>query len=198
MSHRTRARGLAGIAGLALGAVVLSGCQAAAGGGGGDAAPVTATDDGTTITMWTRSSTSDFTTALVDAYNASHENQVDLTVIPFDAYQQKVGSAAGSGQLPDVVSSDVVFTPNYIQQGIFRDITTEVDALPFKDDLAPGHMSVGEQDGKNYAVPTTSTSPRCSTTRSCSRRRASTPRRLPRRSPGGSRPQRRSTRSAAT
>jgi multiple sugar transport system substrate-binding protein len=152
MSQRTRARRLVGVAGLALGAVVLSGCQAGAA-GSSDTASVEATDDGTTITMWTRSSTSDFTTALVEAYNASHENQVDLTVIPFDAYQQKVGSAAGSGQLPDVVSSDVVFTPNYIQQGIFRDLTTEIDALPFKDDLAPGHMSVGEKDGRNYAVP---------------------------------------------
>jgi len=133
-------------------ALLLSACQTgpAASTGG----QLEATDDGTTVTMWTRSATSDYTQALVDAYNDSHENQVELTVVPFDAYQQKVASAAGAGQLPDIVSSDVVFTPDYVTKGLFRDLTAEIDALPFADDLAEGHIAVGTSaDGKKYAVP---------------------------------------------
>jgi multiple sugar transport system substrate-binding protein len=133
-------------------ALLLSACQtgptASTGG------QLEATDDGTTVTMWTRSATSDYTQALVDAYNDSHENQVELTVVPFDAYQQKVASAAGADQLPDIVSSDVVFTPDYVSKGLFRDLTAEIDALPFADDLAEGHIAVGTStDGEKYAVP---------------------------------------------
>ncbi|WP_208545176.1 sugar ABC transporter substrate-binding protein [Rathayibacter sp. VKM Ac-2760] len=138
--------------GLLATAVLLTACQSgpAASTGGS----VEAVDDGTTIQMWTRSSTSDFTQALVDKYNETHENQVELTVVPFDAYQQKVATAAGAGQLPDIVSSDVVYTPDYVAKGLFRDITAEIDALPFAGDLAPGHMAVGTSaDGKKYAVP---------------------------------------------
>lgn len=112
-----------------------------------------AVDDGTTMTMWTRSATADFTQSLVDAYNASHKNKVDLTVIPFDAYQQKVGAAAGSKQLPDILSSDVVYAPNYSSKGIFADITGRVQALPYADKLAPAHMDASTADGKVYAVP---------------------------------------------
>ena len=36
-------------------------------------------DDGTTLTMWTRAATEARSQALVDAYNASHQNQIELT-----------------------------------------------------------------------------------------------------------------------
>ena len=34
-------------------------------------------DDGTTLTMWSRAATEDRVRQIVDAYNASHKNQVD-------------------------------------------------------------------------------------------------------------------------
>ena len=153
MITTTRASRVAAAALLATLGLGIAGCQSASGGGEATKGQVEATDDGSTITMWTRSSIGDFTQALVDSYNASHENQIDLTIIPFDAYQQKVATAAGADQLPDIVSSDVVYTPNYVAKGLFRDLTAEIDALPFKDELAPGHMAVGTLDDKMYAVP---------------------------------------------
>src|SRR5215467_8316331 len=85
-------------------------------------------DDGTALTMWVRSATDQFSKALVDAYNASHKNKVNLTIIPNDNYLTKVGTAAGSNSLPDILASDVVYTPNYTKQGLFQDITAEVNA----------------------------------------------------------------------
>jgi multiple sugar transport system substrate-binding protein len=110
-------------------------------------------DDGTTITMWTRSSTATFSQTLVDAYNAGHKNKVRLTVFPADSYQQKVGTAAGARQLPDVLASDVVYAPNYAAKGVFLDITDRVNQLPFKGTLAPAHMKAATYNGRNYAVP---------------------------------------------
>jgi multiple sugar transport system substrate-binding protein len=103
--------------------------------------------------MWTRSSTSTFSQTLVDAYNAGHKNKVRLTVFPADSYQQKVGTAAGARQLPDVLASDVVYAPNYAAKGVFLDITDRVNQLPFKATLAPAHMKAATFNGRNYAVP---------------------------------------------
>ena len=113
----------------------------------------TTPDDGTTLTMWVRSATDQFSQRLVDAYNASHKNKVNLTIIPNDNYLTKVGTAAGSNSLPDILASDVVYTPNYTKQGLFQDITAELKALPYYSSVAPSHLAVASLDGKTYAVP---------------------------------------------
>jgi multiple sugar transport system substrate-binding protein len=144
MSSRTRAVAL-------LCALVLAGCQS--GPATSSAGDTGAVDDGTTITMWTRSPTATFSETLIDAYNASHKNKVKLTAFPADSYQQKVGTAAGAGQLPDVLATDVVYAPNYASKGVYLDLTERVDELPFKDTLAPAHMKTATFDGKFYGVP---------------------------------------------
>jgi multiple sugar transport system substrate-binding protein len=136
---------------ISAGALVLASCQS--GPSNTSAGDTGSVDDGTTITMWTRSPTATFSQNLVDAYNASHENTVELTAFPADSYQQKVGTAAGAGQLPDVLAADVVYAPNYAANGLFLDLTARVDELSFKDTLAPAHMKTATHDGKTYGVP---------------------------------------------
>lgn len=131
-------------------AVLIGGCQA---GSPAESSGAAAVDDGTTITMWTRSPTATFSQTLIDAYNRGHKNKVKLTVIPADSYQQKVGTAAGSRQLPDVLASDVVYAPNYASKNLYLDITERVKALPFVNRLAPAHMRTATRNGKIYAVP---------------------------------------------
>lgn len=70
-------------------------------------------DDGSTLTLWTRAPLEKQANLLVEAYNASHENQVELTVVPNDDYVAKVGAAAGSGSLPDLFAADIVYVPNW-------------------------------------------------------------------------------------
>ncbi|GAA3441384.1 sugar ABC transporter substrate-binding protein [Planomonospora venezuelensis] len=105
--------------------------------------------------MWTRAATQAQSERLVKAYNSTHSNQVKLTVIPTDNYQPRIAAAAGAGQLPDVFASDVIFVPNYTSQGLFLDITDRIAALPYKDALAPSHMSLGTVDGRRYTLPHT-------------------------------------------
>ena len=111
------------------------------------------TDDGATITMWTRAATQFQATALVAAYNATHKNQVNLTIVPTDDMQAKVGAAAGAGSLPDIISGDVVFMPNWTSQGLFTDITSKIGALPFVSSLASGPINASTTGGKKYGVP---------------------------------------------
>lgn len=138
-------------AGAALAALAL--VLAACGGGSKSTTSSANPDDGTKLTMWVRSATDQFSQRLVDAYNASHKNQVKLTIIPNDNYLTKVGAAAGSHSLPDILASDVVYTPNYTKQGLFQDITAEIKALPTYSSIAKSHLDVATYQGKIYAVP---------------------------------------------
>ncbi len=121
-----------------------SGSQAAAGQG---------IDDGTKVTMWTRAATEARVRPLVAAYNASHKNQIELTVTPTDNYQAKVGAAAGSNGLPDLFSADVVFMPNWTSQGLFQDITSKIAGLPYADKIAQAHIKASTWDNKQYGLP---------------------------------------------
>ncbi|WP_228637739.1 ABC transporter substrate-binding protein [Microtetraspora sp. AC03309] len=133
----------------------MSACGGGDSGGKGNEPTGAGGDAGVTISMWTRAATQAQSERLVEAYNKSHKNQVKLTVIPTDNYQPRIAAAAGAKQLPDVFAADVIFVPNYTSQGLFLDITDRVNALPYKDKLAPSHMKLGTLDGKSYTLPHT-------------------------------------------
>ncbi|MDR1799697.1 MAG: extracellular solute-binding protein, partial [Bifidobacteriaceae bacterium] len=111
-------------------------------------------DDGTEITMWTRAPLERQANMLVEAYNASHQNQVKLEIIPNDDMEAKVAAAVVSGGMPDLLAGDVVRLPYWVDQGFFTPITDLITALPYYDDLAVGHIDAGKSaDGALHTVP---------------------------------------------
>ncbi|MGH6923657.1 MAG: ABC transporter substrate-binding protein, partial [Propylenella sp.] len=110
-------------------------------------------DDGTRVTMWSRAATQARAAALVEAYNATHKNQIDVTFVPTDDYQTKVGAAAAAGGLPDLFSADVVFMPNWTSAGLFTDITDRINGLPFAENIAQAAIDVSTWEGKKYGLP---------------------------------------------
>ncbi len=110
-------------------------------------------DDGSELTLWTRAPLEKQAKLLVEAYNASHQNQVKLTVVPNDDYVAKVGAAAGSDGLPDLFAADIVYVPNWVNQGLFKDLTANINGLSFKDSINKGHLTAGTADGKEYVLP---------------------------------------------
>ncbi|GAV38717.1 ABC transporter substrate-binding protein [Streptomyces acidiscabies] len=151
----TTRRVASGAVALLAAASLATACGSSGGGGGGGGKSSGDVDDGAKLTMWTRAATRPQSEALVKAYNDSHKNKVELTVVPTDDYQAKVGAAAGSRELPDLFASDVVFVPNYTSSGLFADLTSRIDALPFASKLAQSHIKAGTHDGKKYVVPHT-------------------------------------------
>jgi multiple sugar transport system substrate-binding protein len=136
--------------------VALAGCGGdddASGGGSVDAGGIDGTDDGTKLTLWTRAPLEFQAKALVEAYNDSHKNQVELTIVPNDDYVAKVGAAAGSGDLPDLFAADIVYVPNWTKQGLFTDLTKQIDALPYADQINQGHLAAGTYEDKEYVLP---------------------------------------------
>lgn len=153
-SHKFAAlRATAAVAALALG---LAACGSDDDGGSqtvDDSVGAEGTDDGTNLTMWTRAPLEKQAKLLVDAYNASHENQVELTIVPNDDYVAKVGAAAGSGGLPDLFAGDIVYVPSWVDQGLYKDISALTDGLDFKDQINQGHLDAGMSDGKEHVLP---------------------------------------------
>jgi multiple sugar transport system substrate-binding protein len=119
----------------------------------GGAVPEQGVDDGTTITMWSRAATETRVQSQVDAYNASHENQVELRLVPTDEYVAVVGNAATANELPDLFSADVVFMPNWTSQGLFTDITDRIDGLPGVENVGQAHIVASSWEGKKYGLP---------------------------------------------
>ncbi|ROR83430.1 multiple sugar transport system substrate-binding protein [Plantibacter flavus] len=153
----THTRRMQRVGGVLAASALLVGLAACSSGGGGSSPLASAgpegVDDGSELTLWTRAPLEKQAKLLVEAYNASHENQVKLTVVPNDDYVAKVGAAAGSDSLPDLFAADIVYVPNWVEQGLFQDLTANIDGLDFKDEINQGHLAAGTSDGKEHVLP---------------------------------------------
>ncbi|MFL6100327.1 MAG: ABC transporter substrate-binding protein [Actinomycetales bacterium] len=151
--HSRRQRALAGVVAAGL-AMAMAACGSS-GGSSTSAASIgpNGTDDGAKLTLWTRAPLEKQAKLLVAAYNASHKNHVALTVVPNDDYVAKVGAAAGSKGLPDLFAADIVYVPNWVKQGLFKDLTTQINGLSFKGQINKGHLAAGTLDGKEHVLP---------------------------------------------
>ena len=154
VSFNKLTRTLAGIAAAAL-IVPLAACGGSGNGGTATAEgiPAKGTDDGTEITLWTRSPLERQAKNVVEACNKSHKNQVKLEIIPNDDMEGKVGGASQTDSLPDILAGDVVRIPYWASEGIFTDITKQIDGLDNKADLQQGHIEAGTVDGAEYTLP---------------------------------------------
>lgn len=154
VSFNKLTRTLAGTAAAAL-IVPLAACGGSGNGGTATAEgiPAKGTDDGTEITLWTRSPLERQAKNVVEAYNKSHKNQVKLEIIPNDDMEGKVGGASQTDSLPDILAGDVVRIPYWASEGIFTDITKQIDGLDNKADLQQGHIEAGTVDGAEYTLP---------------------------------------------
>lgn len=144
-------------AGALVAAVVLA--ASACSGGGSDDGSDNEGSDGSTdssveLTFWSRDTQITFIEPIIDAFNSSHEDiQVKVTVVPYDQFVQKLGTAAASGNGPDVTSLDLIFAPYFSQAGVLVDITDRLGELDYADSLSPTHMRLGAYEGRQYALP---------------------------------------------
>ncbi len=125
--------------------LILAGCGGSSSSSGGSSK--------VTVTFWSRDSDASLVQPLVAAYNASHTNQIKLTLIPANSFVTKFGSAVASGDAPDLVATDLVYTPSFASQNQLTDITAQAKALPFFDNLSHSHVRLATYQGKIYGLP---------------------------------------------
>ncbi|WP_414169439.1 extracellular solute-binding protein [Streptoverticillium reticulum] len=128
-------------------------------GNGGDGTKA-ANDPGSvsgTVTWWDTSDATNEAPAfkkLVTAFEAKYPKiKVDYVNVPFDQAQQKFKTAASTGKgAPDVLRSDVGWTPGFAQLGYLKDLTG-TPALDKQDDFLEGPLKNAAYQGKTYGVP---------------------------------------------
>lgn len=107
------------------------------------------------IDVWTRNSGAGIINGLADRWNESNPDKpVNVTVIPDEQFVTKFTLAVAGGDVPDLVSIDLIYTPAFMEQGLLEDLTDAAKALPHYADLSPAHMRLGTwTDGRHYALP---------------------------------------------
>ncbi|WP_036789350.1 ABC transporter substrate-binding protein [Pleomorphomonas koreensis] len=106
-----------------------------------------------TLQMWVRSGIGASFTKLVEAYNASHDDKIQLTEVPFSELVQKYATAIAGGQAPDALSLDLIYNPAFAAAGQLEDLTDWAKALPYFASLSPSHVKLGTYEDKIYGLP---------------------------------------------
>jgi arabinogalactan oligomer / maltooligosaccharide transport system substrate-binding protein len=140
--------------GIAASAVLVSLALAATACGGSDDSGKS--DGPVTITWWdTSNATNEAPTykALVKEFEAANKDvKVKYVNVPFDQAQNKFDTAAGSQGAPDLLRSEVGWTPAFAKKGYFLPLDgTEAlkDQAAFQSSL----VTQAQYDGKTYGVP---------------------------------------------
>jgi ABC-type glycerol-3-phosphate transport system substrate-binding protein len=116
-------------------------------------APADGADSGGRVILWARATLQVQATLLVDAYNATHTNQVELTLVPAADLPARIDTAAGRGALPDLLAGGVADVPGWTGRGLYQDITGRIDRLAFAGQLDARSVQAGTRDGAKHAVP---------------------------------------------
>ncbi|MCH5677142.1 extracellular solute-binding protein [Streptomyces gilvus] len=142
-------RGIAATALVASLALAATACGGSDSGSGKSDGPVT-------ITWWdTSNATNEAPTykALVKEFEAANKGiKVNYVNVPFDQAQNKFDTAAGSKGAPDVLRSEVGWTPAFAKKGYFLPLDG-TEALADQAKFQPNLIKQAQYDGKTYGVP---------------------------------------------
>ncbi|MDO0915492.1 extracellular solute-binding protein [Streptomyces sp. DT2A-34] len=142
-----------GIAATALVASLALAATACGGSDSGDSA-----DGPVTITWWdTSNATNEAPTyqALVKEFEAANKDiKVKYVNVPFDQAQNKFDTAAGSKGAPDILRSEVGWTPAFAKKGFFLPLDG-TEALTDQAEFQPNLIEQAKYEGKTYGVPFT-------------------------------------------
>ncbi|GGX66467.1 extracellular solute-binding protein [Streptomyces fructofermentans] len=142
--------------GIAATALVASLALAATACGGDSDSDSGKADGPVTLTWWdTSNATNEAPTykALAKEFEKANPNiKVKYVNVPFDQAQNKFDTAAGSKGAPDILRSEVGWTPAFAKKGFFLPLDG-TEALAEQDKFQPNLIEQAKFDGKTYGVP---------------------------------------------
>ncbi|MGW2747671.1 extracellular solute-binding protein [Streptomyces sp. NPDC001450] len=140
--------------GIAASALVASLALAATACGGSDSD--SKSDGPVTITWWDTSNATNeaptYKALVADFEKANPKIKVKYVDVPFDQAQNKFDTAASSKGAPDVLRSEVGWTPAFAKKGYFLPLDG-TEALADQAKFQPNLMKQAQYEGKTYGVP---------------------------------------------
>ncbi|SOD66804.1 xylobiose transport system substrate-binding protein [Streptomyces zhaozhouensis] len=142
---RPRLRFLAVSAACTVAATTLAACGSDGPGGGSDSLEVWVYQDGSTTIQ------QDF----VDQFNETSDIKINLTEIPGDNYQDRMRTAMGSPNAPDIFFNwGGGSIADFVEEDMLIDLTDTLAEDPeFGDAFLPTILDAGAIDGRYYGVP---------------------------------------------
>ncbi len=125
-----------------------------------------------TMTMWVRASGANAAAHLVDLWNATHADKIELTTIPDNQMVTKLATGVQAGEVPDLVSFDLIYMPDFMKAGFLTALTADLKPNPNLTSVAPAYKGIATYEGKIYSAGFTPDVSILIGTRICSRRRA--------------------------
>ena len=70
-----------------------------------------------TLSIFARASSSAAAQHMIDLWNSSHDDKIELTTIPDNQMVTKLATGVQSGDVPDLISFDLIFMPDFMRAG---------------------------------------------------------------------------------
>ncbi len=105
-----------------------------------------------TLSIWARSSSSNAAQHMIDLWNASHDDKIELTTIPDNQMVTKLATGVQSGDVPDLISFDLIFMPDFMKAGFLTDLTDVLSKDPNQAKVAKAFSDLATYDGKLYGT----------------------------------------------
>jgi multiple sugar transport system substrate-binding protein len=118
------------------------------------AAPVTTSSEH--LTLWMRDNGATVATRVIDRWNETHPTDpITLTSIPHEHMMQTFASALAAGEVPDLLSLDLILTPDFMKAGYLKDITDPMAGNPHIGKVVRAHIDLATYERRLYGVPFT-------------------------------------------
>lgn len=119
-----------------------------------------AQDEQVTVTFWhtyneVSPENQTLTEVLIPLFEESHPNiHVESVPYPYDGFRQALLTAAAGGEGPDLVRLDIIWSPEFAEQGILAELDTVMpDFQEYADAVFPGPLSTNLYNGHYYGLP---------------------------------------------
>lgn len=104
------------------------------------------------LSMWVRESAADPGQLMVDLWNATHEDQIQLTAIPDNQVVTKLATSVRAGNPPDLVSFDLIYMPDFMRAGFLVDVTDQLMADPNYETHIQAYKDIATYEDRIYGV----------------------------------------------
>lgn len=105
------------------------------------------------LNMWVRASGAGAAQHLIDLWNTGHaDKKINVTVIPDNQMVTKLATGTQAGDVPDLVSFDLIYMPDFMKAGFLTDLTADLKADPNYASVAQAYKDIATYDGKIYGA----------------------------------------------
>jgi multiple sugar transport system substrate-binding protein len=147
LSRRRRAR-IAVPAAMSAVALLLAGC-------GGDDDSADSGDVTLRFSWWGSDKRHAATQQVIDLYESKHANvKIEADYVGWEDYWDRLATGVAGGNSPDVIQMESRYVREYADRGALADLKPFLGPTIRNTDLDPSVATIGEIDGKTYAVPT--------------------------------------------